>query len=309
MTLSISSEDITVGVSSYGRPAALERCLAGLAAGTARPREVIVVDQRPADESRAVVRSFSPALDIRYVEQAQLGLSASRNLMLALTTTAFLAMTDDDCVPSPEWLAAMTAALALDAGLSGVTGPILALGERPPGARAASLRPSVTTATYSGRPLPWLVGSGGNFAISTDLVRRVGGWDERLGAGSAGRSAEDVEIIDRLMRAGAVVRYDAQAVVRHDWHPAAHRSRARWSYRYGVGAFVAMRLARRDRFGWRILAAYVRLSLGIPEDLRDTWERTWTLAGLVPGFVYGVRCLRGPRTPAGAGRRSVAFLG
>jgi hypothetical protein len=131
--------------------------------------------------------------------------------------------------------------------------------------------------------------------VTTGLARRVGGWDERLGPGSPGRAAEDIEFIDRLMLAGAVFRYEPTAVVRHEWHPAADRARARWNYRVGMGAFVAMRIAHGDRSALPMLAGYVRLSLGIPEDMRDLLERTWTLAGLAPGLRYGWHCARDAR--------------
>jgi GT2 family glycosyltransferase len=254
---------------------------------------VIVVDQAPSAEASEAAAGVGPELAVRYVSQERRGTSASRNLILELTTTPVLAMTDDDCLPEPGWLAAIASALEADQELTGIAGPVLAaLGPRPPRARAASLRPSLVAATYRGRPLPWLVGSGGNFAVKTDLLRQVGGWDERLGPGTPGRAAEDIEIIDRLMSAGAVIRYEPAAIVHHDWHPAANRGRARWNYRVGLGAVVGMRLGRGDRFGLRMLRGYVRMSLGIPDDVQDLVERTWTLGGLVPGLRYGWRCER-----------------
>jgi glycosyltransferase involved in cell wall biosynthesis len=284
---------VSVGIPTCGRPRALERCLAGLAGGRARPREVIVIDQGPSDETVAVVARFDDALAIRRVEQARLGTSAARNLILKLTATPVIATLDDDCVPERDWLSSIAAALDADRRLTGVAGPVLAPHELPPnGARAASLRPSLDARRYSGRTYPALVGTGGNLAVRTDVVRALGGWDERLGPGSPGRAAEDLEFIDRLMATGAVVGYEPRAVVRHDWHLLEHRSRARWNYRFGFGAVVGMRLAQRDRFAVRLLTGYLRDALAVPDDPKDLFERTWTLAGLVPGMRYGWRCGR-----------------
>ena len=130
-----TAEDVTVAVAACGRTAGLVRCLEALASGTVLPREVIVVDQAPTAAARtAVAECRRPAA--RYLEQPRLGLSASRNLALASAATALLAVTDDDCAPHEGWVAALAAALTRDPVPAAVTGSIVALGPRPPGAHA-----------------------------------------------------------------------------------------------------------------------------------------------------------------------------
>jgi GT2 family glycosyltransferase len=295
----VSGIGITVGVATCGRPDALRRCLKGLAAQSEQASEVIVVDQAASEEARAAAEG-SGVDAVRYLEQPRLGLSASRNLSLASATEAVLAVTDDDCVPDPGWLAAVAQAIERQPAPTGVTGPVLPLGDGSPDTFAISLRESMNPVDHSGRVIPWSVGTGGNFAARVSALRGCGGWDERLGAGSGGQAGEDAELFYRLLLDGAVIRYEPAAVVRHEWQTRERRWATRWSYGYGVGAMCGLRLARRDAYSLRMLAAFSRLHLrpllgGLRRrDRVRISEHARALASLAPGLVYGLRAARTP---------------
>jgi GT2 family glycosyltransferase len=285
---------LTLAIATCGRADALARGLEAVRAQTRAPDEIIVVDQDPSDETREAIRNSG--LPVRYFEQARLGLSASRNLALAQATGDVLAVTDDDCFPDPTWIAAMTRAMDEDVSLTGVTGPILPPSDDPPpNMFATSSRPSRESRLFSARTIPWAVGSGANFAARVADLRRIGGWDERLGVGTPGKAAEDCEIIDRLLSKGGAIRYDGDAVMRHDWQTKEKREATRWSYGYGIGALCGVRLAARDPYGWRMLASYSRMKLReMRSELRNRrWngvrERLTALSALVPGCLYGLR--------------------
>jgi GT2 family glycosyltransferase len=288
----------TIAVTTCGRPDALDHCLAGILAGTARPGELIVVDQEPSERSRAVCERHGAV----HLAQARLGLSAARNLALAHATGAVLATTDDDCIPDPGWLAALADALTRAPAVVGVTGPIAPNGTRPPGMYSVSGRESLEPRDYSGRMPPWRVGSGGNFAAPVDVLRALGGWDERLGAGSAGRAAEDSELFYRLLVSGATLRYEPRALVRHEWQTWEHRLATRSSYAFGVGALCGILLRERDAFATVLLTSYVRMHLdALPSALarrrrRTLQQHTRALASLPRGVVYGLT--RRPRARA-----------
>jgi O-antigen biosynthesis protein len=290
----VSAAAITVGVATCGRPDGLARCLAALAGQSSPPAEVVVVDQDPSAAAREAVAD-SGLGDARYLEQPRVGLSASRNLALEVAAQPLLAVTDDDCAPDFGWLAAVNAALERAPRPDAVTGPILPLGKRPPGTYPVSLRESRIGVDHVGRVLPWAVGSGANFCAPVSLVRGVGGWDERLGAGSPGQAAEDSELILRLLDAGTTIRYEPDAVMRHEWQTREQRLASRWSYGYGIGAMCGMRLADRDRFGLRMLAGYARLHmrplLGAMKrgDRGLASEHARALGSVAPGVLYGFR--------------------
>ena len=295
----MSELGITAAVATCGRPAGLGRCLRSLAAQASPPVEVIVVDQAPSEEARATAAASGlPA--VRYLEQERLGLSASRNLALRCAAGAVLAVTDDDCAADPSWLAAVAAAFERQPSPEAVTGPVLPLGEGAPGTYAISLRESDVPVDYSGRIIPWSIGSGGNFAARTATLAAIGGWDERLGAGSRGQAAEDAELFYRLLSSGALVRYEPAAVIRHEWQLRSRRLSTRWSYGFGIGAMCGLRLARADPYAIRMLGHYsalhVRPLLGglRRRDRGRIAEHGRALASLVPGLAYGVRAAGRP---------------
>lgn len=284
---------LTVAVATCGRPEALAECLAAIAAQRRAPDQLIVVDQNALAATREVIAQSG--LDILYIEQPRLGLSASRNLALEHCSQAILAVTDDDCFPDPGWTEAIVAAFEV-ADLTAVTGPILPPdGIAPPGMTATSMRPSRQTRLFDSRVAPWAVGSGANFAAQVVALREVGGWDERLGVGTRGRAAEDCDILDRLLARGATIRYDGKALVHHAWQTAERRKATRWAYGFGIGAMAGLRLASLDAYGLRMLASYSRMHLrGMLHETREgKWrpvgERLKALAALPAGVLYGAR--------------------
>jgi GT2 family glycosyltransferase len=289
----VTKTPITVAVATCGRPASLSRCLDALARGTTQPGDLIVVDQAPSRQARrAVERCGIPGA--RYLEQPRLGVSASRNLALANAADSLIALTDDDCVPDSGWVGAVAAAFERDPAPTAVTGRILALGTQPPGAYAISLRTLASAVDHRGPMLPWVAGSGGNFAARRDLLLRYGGWDERLGPGSPGQAAEDVELLYRILRNGGLIRYEPAAVVRHEWQTWERRLAARSSYGHGVGALCGVWLRKGDRFAVRMLSAYGvdhawQLAAAVRRrDRRSINEHLRALAGLLPGLLYGL---------------------
>jgi GT2 family glycosyltransferase len=287
--------DISVAVATCGRPDALARCLAALAAGTRPPHEVIVVDQDPSDRARAAVRAAGAELNARYVAQPRLGLSASRNLALSEAAATVVAVTDDDCAPAAGWVAAIAAAFARTPVPAAVSGPIATLGPRPAGGHAISLRSVPAAQDLRGRMLPWDAGSGANFAAPRALLLALGGWDERLGVGSPGKAAEDADLLYRILRSGAIVRYDPAVVVHHDWQTWERRLATRSSSASGAGALCGLWLRRADGYALRMLLAYVRMhaarlaGAARQRDRARIAEHTRALRGVLPGLIYGVR--------------------
>jgi GT2 family glycosyltransferase len=285
---------LSLAVATCGRPDALRTCLTAIAGQSRRPDELIVVDQQPLSETRKVIAESGLAID--YVEQPRLGLAASRNLGLARATGTVFAVTDDDCFPDQGWVAAMREGFESGSSPDAVTGPVLPpAGEPPANMCALSLRPSRETRLYSGRVIPWQVGSGANFAGRIDMLRALGGWDERLGVGTRGMAGEDIEIVDRLLRDGRSILYDGKAVMHHAWQTRERRRATRWSYGYGIGAMGGLRIGQRDAYGWSLLASYSKMHLRglLREARRGKWtsvgERVTSLSALFPSLVYGLR--------------------
>jgi glycosyltransferase involved in cell wall biosynthesis len=286
--------EIAVCVPTVDRPASLARCLDGLLAGHRLPAEIVIVDQGGGDvPARIAERAAGAGVRFVRVVRAPRGLSVARNAGLAAASQPIVAFTDDDCVPEPGWLAAIEAGFAAPR-VAAVTGRILPLGPPQPGTRAVSSRTDVRAATYRRPALPWRAGSGGNFAVRRELLLRLGGFDERLGAGAAGLAGEDMEVIHRLLRARATLRYEPAAVVRHERQDAARRWATRWSYGHRMGAFCGLQIRAGDPFAAWIAIRWSfdrlrRLAAGALRGRRsDVVAELRLLRGLAAGVAWGL---------------------
>lgn len=287
---------VTVAIATLDRPAALARCLDAIAEGDALPDEVLVVDQGSDPATDEIVRARANRLPgLRRLVQDRRGLSASRNFARAEARGDVLAVSDDDCVPSAGWVAAIADVFRLEPDVVGVTGPVHPLDPAAPNRLAISSRMADVRADWRGRPAPWLVGTGGNFAARRAWLDRVGGWDERLGVGSPGRAGEDIALIDRLLASGATMRYEPTALVRHEGRPASSRRATRGSYGRGVGTWCGILLRGGDRRGASMLVRWfaLRLRLGVAAAVRrqpgEVGDEARVLAGTVGGVVHGFR--------------------
>jgi GT2 family glycosyltransferase len=128
-----------------------------------------------------------------------------------------LAFLDDDVMVDPEWLGAVERFCRSGKYPVG-QGRILL---QPPDAED----PQVQLLLQRYRTIPYLNFSieteevhslnGANFVISRDILRNLGGFDERLGPGASGTS-EDVELSRRIQKAGYRIGYMREAAVYHN---------------------------------------------------------------------------------------------
>jgi len=288
--------NITVAIATRDRPEALAQCLDALQAGTARPGEIIVIDQSGSDETRRVAAQRRPSADrLRYIHHDGRGLGAAQNLAIAHSASPIIAVTDDDCVPAQDWLAKIAEAFERRGTLDGVTGRVLPLGPALPGTYAVASRTSSMAAEFGRRAMPWDVGSGNNFAVKREWLLRIGGLDERLGPGSRGRGGVDMDLFYRLLRAGARLRYEPEVVVEHARTDKAGRLARRIDYGYGMGACCSLWLRQRDTRAVRVLGAWVlmrgrRLLRGAwQRDGMRAYEEALVLASTCGGLAYGWR--------------------
>jgi GT2 family glycosyltransferase len=287
---------ISVGVSTRNRPDALARCLDALLNGERRPAEILVIDQSDDEAVAAMLRPRRSAdVPIVHVRQRPLGLSAARNEMVRRATSEVLAVTDDDCVPDKGWVAALEGAFLRHPVPEAITGRVLALGPEQPGTYAVSLRSGTVPRDFTAPAIPWDVGTGANFAVRRTRLQSLGGYDQRLGAGSAGHAGEDLDVYLRLLRSGSRIRYTPDAVVYHERVTEERRMATRWSYAFGIGALCGLLIGRRDRCGltillhWsrRIASRLLRAAFGL--DLRHLRQALLSASGTARGLLYGWR--------------------
>jgi glycosyltransferase involved in cell wall biosynthesis len=287
----VSHIQVSVVVATIGRSGALGRCLEAVLEGTLAPAEIIVVDQSGAREiARLLDEERRGTSTLHRIVQPRRGLSAARNAGARAAAGDVIAFTDDDCVPARQWVEALVAAFVANPSFAAVTGPMLPL-PGGPDTFAVSSRTSTVRRFFSRRALPWEIGTGGNTAVRREWLERLGGYDERLGVGTARRAGEDLDLFRRLLEIGGSIVYHPAAVCRHERKTASERRARR--YAYGVGAGAALGRWLRDGDPRATLALAHWIALRARSTLQPAGERTSSadelrvLIGTLVGFAKG----------------------
>jgi glycosyltransferase involved in cell wall biosynthesis len=275
---------IALAVPTRDRAELFERCLLpDLRAAATAGYEVVVVDQSEGPETRALVEAVE---GIQYL-RSEPGLSRARNEAIRATRAPLIAFTDDDVTLPPGWLPRIVELFS-----SRDVGAVCGRAVTPDG----TLQPGSGSGVYRWPAHPFRLGSGFNLSLRREALEEVGAFDERLGAGARFSSAEDTDMLYRLLKAGwSVLCSDDITVVHHDWR--SRRAEVRLHYRYGcgAGAQTAKHVAAGDREAARVALREVALHLAtVPKALRSGQVRTaWLqapfLLGLACGFVAGRR--------------------
>jgi glycosyltransferase involved in cell wall biosynthesis len=201
---------LSVVIPTFRRPELLKRCLSALATQTIDPSlyEIIVVDDGASLDTWKTVRAAAatvPMPAIRYLAApSRRGPAAARNLGWRAARGTIIAFTDDDCVPSRDWLAEGSA-MFLDPGVSGSWGRIVVpLSERP------------TDHELNTKGLERSPCATANCFYQKNALASVGGFDERFT--SAWREDSDLQFT--LLERGRRLLPCERAIVVHPARPA-----------------------------------------------------------------------------------------
>ncbi len=239
---------VTVAVCTYGRPAALRRCLASLRELDDSAFEILIVDNDP----RGSVPETPVGHEVvRVIHEPRRGLDHARNRAVAEARGRIVAFIDDDCEADVGWLRGLRRPFD-DPEVACVTGRV-----RPASLATAPQRwfedrfsfdrgivPDRFRATDH-RPWfplhPFQLGTGCNMAFRVDVVTALGGFDPALDMGTRVGGGGDIDVFARLLDAGGVAAYAPEAVVFHH-----HRQRRREAVRqfFGYGATVSALCAK-----------------------------------------------------------------
>lgn len=216
---------VSVCVSTRDRGPLLRRLLDALAAQTVAPGqvEVLVVDDGSKDETAAVLdaarRTFPLRLQVFRHETAQ-GPAAGRNRAWRAARGELVAFTDDDCVPTAGWLAAL---LAASAGQ-----PRVVVGRVEPAEEQRHRHdPFAHTWVMRAAEVGWFATA--NVAYRRADLERLGGFDERY----RNPACEDTDLGLRAEESGLEVVFAPDALVWHDVRPGTVADKVRDAARWG----------------------------------------------------------------------------
>lgn len=201
---------VSLIVSTLGRTVELERLLVSLNKQAFRDFEVIVVDQNTDDRLAPVLERHSRALHLVAARSAR-GLSLGRNTGLALATGEIVAFPDDDCWYPERLLQDVIAMFEQHTAVDLFSGRTV----------DRDFAPSLGVFHQSGRSINranvWRAGNSNTIFVRTGAKGQVY-FDETLGVGaeSSFQSGEETDLLLRLIRTKAALRFDPKLVVHHD---------------------------------------------------------------------------------------------
>ncbi len=219
---------ISIIICTYNRSESIHGTLRALQKqilpdGTAA--EILVVDNNSSDRTKEVVAQFSEksVLPLRYIFEEQQGISFARNRGILEAQGDVLIFTDDDVVPSQEWIKNIWSAFnQFNADIAG--GPIRPLWESDPPRWLLNPEFQVHLALLDKGPEVFIREGGdtcdflygANMAFKRKVFEKVGTFRTDLGnKGSSLILREDSEILGRALRAGMKAVYVPSAGVQH----------------------------------------------------------------------------------------------
>jgi GT2 family glycosyltransferase len=238
---------ISVIIPTFRRPTALLHCLEALTTQSLAKTdyEVIVVDdgtpEPHASEVATVIETAQlRGLPVRCLRQENCGPATARNKGASVARGRYLAFTDDDCAPEPEWLAVYLARLQ-DSPQELFGGYTVNALPRNPYATASQLLNDYLFFYFTRKNGQAPFFTSNNFAISATCFQEINGFDTSFPLSAA----EDRDFCQRWQEAGRPLTFVREAVIQHA-HTMGFSGYWRQHYRYGIGAFqfFQMRLVR-----------------------------------------------------------------
>ena len=289
---------ISVIVCTTGRIEHLRRCLSSLSAlDGSEPYDAIVVDNDPSHATREIAAQYAT----RYVTEPVRGLSRARNAGVRATASEIVAFIDDDATADVAWLTSIAKEFD-DPRVAAVAGQVFST--RTDGDCAAF---SISERRVIDRADPhWFeiaafggVGNGPNISFRRSALLQIGGFDPRLGLGSAIPGSDEHDVFLRLVNAGFAVVSSPLPIVVHT--PAATDQKKRASIQDRAGAAYILwslfaRPALRRQFWGYLIGAAIRTPrpwrTSAQRSVRMSWSRR--LKALLAGAVVALRALAKP---------------
>jgi len=278
--------DVTVVISTYNRPKALNLVLEGLFYQQIRARQIIVGDDGSTDETREVINGWrSRGLPVEHCWHEDRGYRKSviMNQAIRMVKQPRCIFTDGDCVPlegfvrdhiryaeagfilaGPRMLANQSLTHALESGRDSCLGQSFSWWlwqwlQR----NVNRLTPLIHLPDGAWRksaPRKWQWVRGCNFSVETKYIWQVGGFEENL----FGWGPDDSDIAVRMINAGVRVKsLRFAAPVLHLWHKEESRVTLEQNLAYLEGALAEKRTRAAAGFSDKEIAAWELANLAV----------------------------------------------
>lgn len=204
---------VSLILATFGRTDDLGRIVRSLAGQTCRDFELLVVDQNADDRVGPHIEAArASGIAVKHLRLARPSLSGARNLGLENAAGDVIGFPDDDCWYEPDVIECVLQAFNFNPAWAGIVATWVEQAEvrrAPPSAGPLSLE-------------RWRRFRGGDAASITVFIRscalrRLGGFDARLGVGEWYGAGEDTDLILSALGDGLRLVYYPDARVHHAW--------------------------------------------------------------------------------------------
>lgn len=219
---------VTVAICTRDRVACLGRALRSVAEQSVPGKnfELLIVDNGSDD---AATRTYQPDYPrARFVREEVRGVAHARDRAVRECETEWIAFLDDDSRAEPAWLEELLSVLSdTPARVAAVGGRVLPeWGIARPAWLGDALLPLLSVIDWGGTHARQVSDTqyfaGTNLALRVGAVMAAGGFDLALGRVADERvliSNEEIDLVQRLCRAGGIALYAPLAVVHHHFAP------------------------------------------------------------------------------------------
>jgi GT2 family glycosyltransferase len=218
-------------IPTYQRPLQLATCLQALAKLDYPPErfEVIVVDDGSPTSLELAVAPFRRQINLAVIKQANAGPATARNNGAKQTQGDYLAFTDDDCAPAPDWLQILAAVFKKNPDCLAGGRIVNRLADNLFSA-TSQLIVDIVYRHYNANPQRARFFASNNMAIPAKRFHELGGFNTNF------RTSEDRELCDRWRQRGWRMVYAEDAVIYHA-HDLTFAKFCRQHFAYGQGAY------------------------------------------------------------------------
>jgi glycosyltransferase involved in cell wall biosynthesis len=256
--------------------------------------ELVVVDQSKDNETREALRPFSTDPRLRYLKSATIGKGDALNAGLRETKGTAVAITDDDCTVSPDWLETFASIFAAHPKVA-VAFCCVEAGEHD---RTAGFVPDyvragdrMLTSMHDARHVR---GLGAGIAVRRDMIEEIGGFDPMLGPGSRFQDCDDRDVAIRALLARHYVYETSIIAVKHfgfrTWQQGPQLTRRNF---LGIGAAYS-KFLKCGRIELMYIPAYEFIKYALWPPIRDLLHLRQPrgivrITAFVKGFIEGLR--------------------
>ncbi|MEP5938287.1 MAG: glycosyltransferase family 2 protein [Erythrobacter sp.] len=205
---------LSLVICTRNRADRLPECLAALDALSSKGNfQLVLVDNGSTDSTRTVLDAYEADFEIETVSEPTPGLARARNAGWRASSGEVVVFTDDDCYVEPEFVEHIVQLFAQHPEIGFFGGRVLL---HNPLDYPITIKEDLAEEYFP--PFRFIEAGkihGANFGFRREVLEKLGGFDNRLGAGTP-FPCEDIEMVGRAVASGWAGMYSPIPTVRHD---------------------------------------------------------------------------------------------